>query len=127
MNQSIDSERRQEREHRGRGGEQRGDLGLLLLEEEPGVEVLVDLLQVGGGARVEVFAAGQVGDRLQRLLVEAHAHRPAFGADDLAARRADADRVDAHAAVGGHARRLDRIGAGRRLAVGEQDDRGADV
>ena len=40
---------------------------------------------------------------------------------------ADADRVDAHAAVGGHARRLDRVGAGGRLAVGEQDDRRADV
>ena len=41
--------------------------------------------------------------------------------------RADADRVDAHAAVGGHARRLDRIGAGGRLAVGQQDDGRADV
>src|SRR5262245_25867179 len=49
-------ERREERRQRRRGDDDRGDLGLLLLEAEPGVERLVDLLQIGRVARVVVLA-----------------------------------------------------------------------
>ena len=57
LNQSIDSSRREHGEQRRDRREQRGDLGLLLLEHEPRVERLVDLLQVGRVAGVEVLAA----------------------------------------------------------------------
>src|SRR5690242_7204109 len=65
-------------EHPGHGGEDGADLGLLRLEDEARVEALVHLLQVGRAARVEVLAARDIGDVLQRLFVEPHAHRPAL-------------------------------------------------
>src|SRR4029450_582061 len=114
--------RRNQRQHRGGGGEQRSDFRFLLFEEELRVEVLVDLLEFDRVASVEVLAARYVGDRLQRLLVETHAHRPSFGADDLAAGGAHSHRVAAHAAVGCRPGPLVRVRAGGRLAVGQQDD-----
>ena len=59
---------------------------------------------------------------LQGVLVEAHAHRPAFGPQDFAVRRADADRVDPHPPIGGDSRRFDRIGSRCRLSIAQQDD-----
>ena len=56
LNHSIDSNADRNASTAAAAAEQRGDFGLLLLEEDPRVEVLVDLLQVGGVAGVEVFA-----------------------------------------------------------------------
>src|SRR5262249_7276710 len=75
------------------------------------------------GARVKIFAAGQVGDRLERLLIEAHAHGPALKADGLSACGADSDSEDAYTALGGHAGSLDGVGPRGSLAVGEYNNR----
>src|SRR5690348_4264114 len=51
LEQAVEPEKRhrggQEREHRGDCGEDRGDLGLFLLQHQLGIQALVDLLQVG--------------------------------------------------------------------------------
>src|SRR5688500_2842857 len=104
-------------------GEKRGDLGFFLLHHDLRAQRLVHLLEIERGAGVEVFGAREIGDRFQRLLVEAHAHRPALAGEDLAVVGAHAHREYAHAALRGEARDLDRIGPGRGLAVGEKDDR----
>ena len=63
-------------------------------------------------------------DVLQRLLVQPHAHAPAFEADGLAAGGADTHRVDADAALGRHLGGVERVGARGALAIGQHDDGG---
>src|SRR5581483_3578300 len=116
-----------EHQARRRSGEEGADLGLLGLHHQARIHRLVDLFQVGRTARVKVVAAGQVGDGAQRLLVQAHVHRPAVEADDLAFRRADADGEDTYAALSGETRGEERIGTGGALAIGEEDDDGRAV
>ena len=76
---------------------------------------------------MEVLGPGEVRDRLQRFLVEPHVDRPAVDADGRAFLGAEAHGVDPDAALGGHPRRVERVGAGGAPAVGEQDDRGRRV
>src|SRR5688500_1850782 len=64
--------RGEHREHRAERGEQRGDLGLALFHHQLARQALVDLLQVFGGASVEVLAARQQRHLLERLFVEPH-------------------------------------------------------
>src|SRR5262249_53944459 len=65
----------EDQERGGRGGEERGELGLLARERKLGRQALVDLLQLGAARRVEVFGVGELRDGLERLLVEHHVDR----------------------------------------------------
>src|SRR5438067_937463 len=76
LHHSAEPGHRQARGHdhqqRGGGGEQAADLGLFLLDDEPRAERLVDLLEIVGGAGVEVLGAREIGDLLERVFVEPH-------------------------------------------------------
>src|SRR2546427_333870 len=81
------------------GGEERGDLRLLLTDHELRSERLVDLAQIRLGRRVVVLTLGELGDLLERHLIERGTDLAALDADDRPLRAAHADRVDAHAAA----------------------------
>src|SRR6185295_1231305 len=51
-----------ERKQRRQRGEKRAHLGVPLLQRELGIERLVNLLQVGGGARVVILRVGDLRD-----------------------------------------------------------------
>src|SRR5262245_45086134 len=110
--------RNQRDDRRGRG-KQGADLHVFFLQYELGVQGLVNLSQIRCGARVKILAAGQVGDRLERLLIETHAHRPTLKADGLTACGADSNSEDANTAYGGHAGSVDGVGARGSLTIGE--------
>src|SRR5262249_56917283 len=95
------------------------DLHVLFVQHKLGVQSLVDLFQIHCGARVKILSAGQVGDRLERLLIETHTHRPALKADSLTACGTDSDSEDANTAFGGHAGSLDGVGARGSLTIRE--------
>src|SRR5262249_34862844 len=85
-------------------------------------QVLVDRLEVGGVARLEIVAAGGGGDALQYVLVQAHAHGPTLEAERRAVHRAHADGEYPHAVGGRRLGGFRRIDARIRLAVREPDD-----
>jgi hypothetical protein len=98
--------------------------GVALAGLQARAEVLVHAVQRLGGAGVVVLATGHLRHLAQRGLVELQVHRHAVAHGGMAVGRAQAHHVDAHAAVGGHARRLQRVDAGGAAAVAQQDDRG---
>ena len=71
---------------------------------------------------MEVFAAGHLGDRLQRLFVEPHIERIVFRLDRRTLQRPKADGKHAHATLGRHLRDFERIRPGRAAAVAQQND-----
>ena len=81
--------------------------------------ILPDLFAEGEAA----VAAGHLRHLAQRGFVQLQVHRHAFAHRGMAVGRAQADDVDAHAAVGGHLGGFDRVHAGGAAAVAEQDDR----
>jgi hypothetical protein len=89
--------------------------------------MLVDRVERRGVLGRVVRAAGQVGDRLERLRVELGMDLEPVQVERCAARAADADRVDPHTAVGGGLRRHHRVRPLVVLAVGQQHDDGGQV
>src|SRR3954466_10413568 len=70
---------RAQREERSGRAEERADLRLLALHREFEVEAFVDLAQVGGGARIEIFGTGHRRNRLQSRFVEPCIKRKRLG------------------------------------------------
>src|SRR5438067_9333582 len=111
-------------ENGGRKGRVRGELGLLVSHDELRGEVLVYGAEIGFGVRVEVLPIGDLGDPLERRLVEGRPHRTALEPNDCARRAPYTDRVDAHASARGLIHDVERRRELIVLPIGKQHYRG---
>ena len=104
------------------GGEEEAHLGLLALEDELRIQAVVDLLEILRRTAWKYSPRVTSAIALQRLFVEPDVDRPSLEADRSAFDRPEPDRENLHAALRGHPRGVERIGAGRSPPIAQQDD-----